>query len=170
MEKPERIYLVGMPASGKTTFGKALAKALNFEFIDLDEVLVEKAGTSISNLFREKGEAYFRDLEKEILENTIPARTVIATGGGAPCFFENMDFILKNGFSIFLYVPVKELARRSMQQHGSRPLLNDFKEKALEEELEKKLKLRLPFYEKANLKLSGKEISHEFVISKLNQQ
>ncbi len=87
MEKPGRIYLVGMPASGKTTFGKELAKALNFNFIDLDEVLVEKVGTSISDLFREKGEAYFRDLEKEILEQTTPTKTVIATGGGAPCFF-----------------------------------------------------------------------------------
>ncbi|MBX2842675.1 MAG: shikimate kinase [Flammeovirgaceae bacterium] len=169
MEKIERIYLIGMPASGKTTFGKELAKALNYDFIDLDEVLVEKVGISISDLFREKGEAYFRDLEKEILENTIPGKTIIATGGGAPCFFENIEFIKKNGFSIFLNVPVKELAKRSMKQHGSRPLLNDLKEKALEDELKNKLSLRLPFYQQANMKVSGEEISATFVLHQLKK-
>jgi shikimate kinase len=149
--KNQRIYLVGMPASGKSTLGKALARTLGYQFTDLDELLVKQEGMSIADIFQQQGEEYFRLREHQVLQQTDWEKTVMATGGGTPCFHNNMHWIRQHGFSIFLDVPPEVLARRSMQQKGLRPLLGQLTGQDLVLELERKRVERLPFYQQANL-------------------
>lgn len=97
-----RIYLVGMMGSGKSTIGQMLSKYMEYQFVDLDQVIVEKTGKSISNIFTEHGEAFFRQQETDALMETAQLTcTVIATGGGAIMQLENQKF-LKQACTIFL--------------------------------------------------------------------
>ena len=145
------IYLVGMPGSGKSTLGKALSSILNLPLIDTDNEIEQREGIPITSIFREKGEEYFRLLEKEVLRNITNTPAIIATGGGAPCFFDNMDFINANGLSIWLKVPPTVLAERVLLKEGSRPLLKDLKGEDLLKNLKQKYERREPFYKMAHL-------------------
>jgi shikimate kinase len=151
----KNIFLVGMPSSGKTTLGKKLARALGYRFVDLDKLIVNDQKKSIPEIFQEKGEAYFREVERRILQDTRPDHwLVVSTGGGAPCFFDNMDFIKKTGISLFLDVPPAVLADRILK-HGKddRPLLSGVTE--LEKELEARLRVRLPYYQRADFTIQN---------------
>lgn len=151
----KNIFLIGLPSSGKSTLGKKLARLLDYRFVDMDKLIEKDQHMTIHEIFTQKGEPYFREVESRILKNTIENRSVvIATGGGAPCFFDNMDFIKKSGISIFLDVHHVELAKR-IQNHGKddRPLLSGAA--SLENELEQKYLQRLPFYSRADFTLSG---------------
>ena len=139
-----------MPSSGKSTLGRKLARALSYRFVDLDKLIVKDQKKTIPELFKEHGEGYFRDVESRILHQTRPDQwLVVATGGGAPCFFDNMAFIKSAGISIFINVPPNELAARILQ-HGKddRPLLSGITQ--LEQELEERLRVRLPYYTQAD--------------------
>ncbi len=156
------IYLVGMPASGKTTFGKKLASKIGYNFVDLDQLIVNKEKQNITNIFANKGEDYFRMIESEILHSTNSlVNTVIATGGGAPCFLNNMDFINKNGLSIWLNVSLESLAMRIMQGESERPMFKNKNKNEIIEFLQLKLAERVPFYQKAKLKLESENIDFE---------
>lgn len=151
----KNIFLIGLPSSGKSTLGKKLARLLDYRFVDMDKLIEKDQGMIIHDIFSQKGEPYFREVESRILKATIEnRRVVIATGGGAPCFFDNMDFIKKSGISIFLDVHPIELAKR-IQHHGKddRPLLSNAV--SLEKELEQKYQQRLPFYSRADFTISG---------------
>jgi len=147
----KNVFLVGMPSSGKSTLGRALAPQLGYRFVDLDTLIAQDQGKDIPAIFSECGESYFREVEKRLLQNILPGQgLMVATGGGAPCFFDNMDFILRSGISIYLEVPVDELARR-IQAHNQddRPLLSGIT--SLEAELARKLESRKKFYTRAHL-------------------
>lgn len=149
------IILVGMMSSGKTTLGKKLAKLLSYRFVDLDKLIENSENMSIPEIFAEKGEPYFREIESKILKQTLPnKRIVLASGGGAPCFFDNMDYIKSIGISIFLDVPADELANRIVN-HGKddRPMLSGVTD--LTKELQLKIDHRRTFYERADLKIEG---------------
>ena len=166
----KRIYLLGMPSSGKSTFGKALSLALKWDFIDLDQLIEQQEGTRVSEVFEQKGEAYFRKAEENILQSALPIHTVIATGGGTPCFFNNMDFINKNGISLYLEVPVAVLAKRSLLQHGQRPLLNHVSsESEMTLLLKEKLAAREQFYQQAHLRLLPADQQAEKAIAEIKQ-
>ena len=106
-----RIFLIGFMGCGKTTLGKKLAKHLNFNFIDLDRFIENKTVKSINVIFDEKGEQYFRDLEKESLNEIYKMdNLVIATGGGTPCFSDNMQTMLEKGICIYLKMEAEDLA------------------------------------------------------------
>lgn len=161
---PERIYLLGMPGSGKSTLSKQLAKEINYHFLDLDEWIVQHERNSISEIFAIKGEEYFREIErKALLYSLTLQRTVIATGGGTPCFFDNIQIIKSNGFSIFLDVPLEVLAQRVSKEVSTRPLLNaDNKE--IIEQLKEKYNYRLSFYKQAELTISGANLSVQDIL------
>jgi len=151
----KNIFLVGLPSSGKSTLGKKLARILNYRFVDMDKLIEKDQNMTIHEIFSQKGEPYFREVESRILKDTIENRkVVIATGGGAPCFFDNMDFIKRCGISIFLDVHHTELAKR-IQNHGKddRPLLSNAA--SLESELKQKYLQRLPYYSRADFTISG---------------
>jgi shikimate kinase len=157
----KNIVLVGMMSSGKSTLGKKLARALNYKFVDLDKLIEKDQGMDIPSLFSQKGESYFRDIESRILKETIENQhVVLATGGGTPCFFDNMDFIKNLGISIFLDVPAADLAKR-IENHGKddRPILSGTT--SLEATLQLKIDERLPFYSQADITMKGDiEVKH----------
>ncbi|GAB4190212.1 MAG: shikimate kinase [Thermoflexibacter sp.] len=161
---PERIYLLGMPGSGKSTLSKQLAKEINYHFLDLDEWVVQHERNSISEIFAIKGEEYFREIERKALLHSLTLqKTVIATGGGTPCFFDNMQIIKNNGFSIFLDVPLEVLAQRVSKEVNTRPLLNT-ENKEVIEQLREKYNYRLPFYRQAELTITGANLSVQDIL------
>lgn len=120
-----KIYLVGMPGSGKSTLGKELAQELMILFVDLDTEIERREGKSISEIFASKGEDYFRLVESQLLREWAGSDKsfVMATGGGAPCFLGGMETIKQTGVSIFIDVPLTELVKR-LSEKVDRPLLN----------------------------------------------
>lgn len=119
----KNVYLIGMMGSGKTTTGRALAKLLSVPFVDLDEQIVQKAGHSINDIFKTQGEAYFRNLETEVLK-MISAQSdqVVATGGGIVINPENRSRLKMTGQVIYLKASVNVLWER-VKFNKARPLL-----------------------------------------------
>lgn len=145
-----RVFLVGFMGSGKSTVGKSLALDLGWQFIDLDSYIESKAGKSIKTIFSESGEEGFRAMEKSALQEVAKLeRAIIATGGGAPCFNSNMDFMKSKGITIYLKLEPRLLRDRLMPSRKSRPLIAGKNSDELLEFIEAKLTERAPFYERA---------------------
>ena len=158
-----------MPSSGKSTVGRLLAAQLGMKFIDLDEAIVSRAEMSIGDIFEQKGEGYFRKLERESLKEIINTHDnfVMATGGGAPCFFDNMEVMNKAGITIFLDMPVANLHEKLSKKGTSRrPLLKDVSKDALYDELMRKYTERKKFYDQATIKIEQKL---ESITNRVNQ-
>lgn len=151
MDKP--IFLVGFMGSGKTTWGKKIATALDLPFVDLDHEIVAHIGMSIPDFFKENGEDAFRLLENEFLKKQSGRGAIISTGGGTPCYFDNMEWINENGLSLYLYhTPQSLWARLSQSDPNKRPLLKGLTSEQLLAFIETKLDERAPFYEQAHIK------------------
>ena len=160
-----RIFLIGFMGCGKSTIGKKLAKTLSCKFIDLDKYIEGKTGKSIQQIFKEKGEKYFRVLETEsLMEICKSDNLVIATGGGTPCFFDNMQRILDKGICIYLKMEANNLAKRLSKEKSKRPLIENLTEKYLVNFIRKKLVEREVFYNKANHIIQAKNISEKDII------
>ena len=160
-----RIFLIGFMGCGKSTIGKKLAKTLSCKFIDLDKYIEGKTGESIQQIFKEKGENYFRVLETEsLMEICKSDNLVIATGGGTPCFFYNMQRILDKGICIYLKMDIEDLVRRLSKEKSKRPLIENLTEKYLVNFIRKKLVEREVFYNKANHIIQAKNISEKDII------
>lgn len=147
---PTTIYLVGMPASGKSTFGKKLANLLQYQFIDLDELIEEGEEMTIPDIFEQKGEAFFRDLEHQYLKKTKNKNTLIATGGGTPCYNNNMQWMNENGTTIWLNAPLILLVSR-VKQSKDRPLFAELTDDELNQKIADLLTERTPFYAQSQL-------------------
>lgn len=151
-----RIYLIGFMGAGKTSIGKKLARKINFQFVDLDDLIEAESEQKITEIFEEKGENYFRKLEQKVLFKTLKLENVIiATGGGTPCFYENMAWINKNGKSIYLKLNAGILHSRLKSKMKHRPMLQN--KKNLQNFIETKLQEREKFYELAHFTISMKE-------------
>jgi shikimate kinase len=147
--KIKKYFITGMPASGKSTIGRLVARQLSLDFFDLDEIIVEKEGAPITDIFEKHGESYFRILEQVCLKEFISGHEnfLLATGGGTPCFFDNMELMNKNGITIFLNVDIEDLYKKlSAKGIQKRPLLKDKSEELLLEELKLKFEQRKDFY------------------------
>jgi len=156
------IYLIGFMGSGKTTVGKRIADKLGWIFIDIDEVIEHTTGMKIALIFKEKGEDYFRELERESIKKFGEmSRMVIATGGGAPCFFDNMDAMSHNGITVYLKMSPAALTARLMQltveERNQRPLIAGKSEAALLEFVTNTLSKREPFYSSAKLIIQNED-------------
>ena len=141
-----------MPGCGKSTFGRKVARELNLDFIDLDKEIIKKEKLSIAEIFELKGEDHFRKIESELLKDISMTNDnfVLATGGGAPCFYDNMDFMNDQGHTVFIDTPIDTLLERlSLSGINKRPLIKKMGEDNLLEGLTEKLNYRLPFYKKA---------------------
>jgi len=150
------IYLIGFMGSGKTTVGKRLAARLGFSFADTDKLFEAKHNCSISHYFEQHGEDAFRKEEAIVLKETILLEnTVIATGGGTPCFHENMDLMLSHGICIYLEMSPKALYNRLKNSQSQRPLLQSDN---LLKNIENLLSLREQYYKKAHITVSGLDV------------
>ena len=155
--------------SGKSTLGRMLAARLNLAFIDLDTFLEEKYFRTIPQIFAEEGEAGFRKKEQKVLHEVSAFDDVIvATGGGAPCFFDNMEVMNNTGFCIFLDVDTDSLVNRLIHAKTERPIIKGKSADELHYFIDGMMLKRRPYYEKARYILKGNEIKPEQVIELLN--
>lgn len=143
-----------MPGCGKSTFGRKVAMAMDLKFIDLDKEIIQEEHIPILEIFESKGEGHFRNIEsallKEITQNN--EDFILATGGGAPCFFDNMEFMNSQGTTIYIDTPVEVLIERlSASGINKRPLIKKMDQENLFQGLSDKLRNRLPYYRMAKL-------------------
>ena len=162
-----KVFLIGYMASGKSTLGKALAEALVLPFIDLDVEIERTAGTAISEIITAKGELHFRKLESAVLKDLLQEHEtgVFALGGGTPVFYNHMDLLNAEGETIFLDVPVGELAKR-LEGDIKRPLIQNKEDVA--EFVAKHMFERRPYYSQAKHRIAGASISVEELTAVLN--
>jgi shikimate kinase len=156
MQNADKIFLIGFMGSGKTTAGRKLASHLKWSFIDLDERIEKQAGMDIPGIFANKGETYFRELESKVLKEIgSVTSTVISTGGGTPCFGDNMDFMLASGLTIYIKSSIPELKKRLTRSSEGRPLLNDLDHKDLERFITVKIAEREKWYSRAEITIDN---------------
>jgi len=149
------IFLIGYMGSGKTTVGKKLARRLHIPFIDIDEELTQAVGMSIPAYFEKFGEAQFRELERAQLKQYAHVHAIVSTGGGAPCFFDNMEWMNQHGLSVYLEHSPKSLWSRLVKTDtSSRPILAGKSEEELFAFITEKLAERAPFYEQAHIRIN----------------
>ena len=152
MHPINKIYLIGFMGSGKSTVGKKLASRLNWSFIDLDDKIELKTGIKIAEIFAGKGESFFRAMESDVLRSlATEADTVISTGGGTPCFDENMDYMLESGLTIYLKMTPAQLKTRLLRSSHERPLIKNIRIEDLQGFIEKKLGEREKWYSRAEI-------------------
>ncbi|QCR23826.1 shikimate kinase [Pontibacter sp. SGAir0037] len=141
-----------MMGAGKSTVGRQLAAQLNYTFIDLDDYLEAREGRTIARIFEQEGQESFRKKERQALEAVVQEykQAVVATGGGAPCFFDNMSFMNQHGTSVFLDVSVEEIVARLQKTNlATRPLLTGKSTEELKEFIGQTLISRRQYYEQA---------------------
>jgi shikimate kinase len=156
--KPHIIYIIGFMGSGKTTAGKALASRSGWSFIDLDKKIENHAGKSVPDIFSVHGEDYFRKLESEVLMHLKTyENTVVATGGGTPCYNENMEFMLNSGLTVYLQMTSEKLLKRLADSRGERPLVRNLKNGELLAFIEQKLAEREQYYERSRIIIDGSD-------------
>lgn len=171
MRLSDKIILIGMPGSGKSTLGKELALRLNMPFVDLDAYIERRAGKAIKEIFEENGEDYFRNLESTALRTVLNAKDpfVLSTGGGAPCFKGNMELIANNGVVIFLDPPIDILAARLLNTDlAERPKLSGRND--LMATLKTTYDQRTSFYRQAAYVISERDPSVDAVIEVLTSK
>ena len=144
------ITLLGYMGSGKSTYGKLLAKKIGYEFIDLDDYIVEKTGLTISDIFDSKCEIWFREYETKSLQKLIiKNKLLLSLGGGTPIYGSNMKIINSSTESIYLNASVDTLYSYLRLQKANRPIIKDLSDKELKEFIAEHLSKRIPFYSKA---------------------
>lgn len=165
-----KLSLFGYMGSGKSTIGKILAQKLNLNFLDLDELIAENQGISLSEIFTNYGEIHFRKIEQQVLKDIVENQEnfVLSTGGGTPCYYENAKFLIENTYSIYLRLNPHQLMLRLSNEKQQRPLIAHIEENDLTEFIAKHLFERKKFYEKAELILEAgnkppEEISIEII-------
>ncbi len=152
----KRIFLTGYMGAGKTTVGKDLSKRMGLSFIDLDLYIEGRYLKSVRQLFEEKGEAAFREIERRMLHEVSTFEDIlISTGGGAPCYADNMAFMNEQGTTVYLKVSVDELVKRLEIGKGTRPVLKGRKGDELKAFVQESLTLREPFYTQATIILDA---------------
>jgi shikimate kinase len=148
----KRVFLVGYMGVGKTTIGKLLSKELDVEFIDLDKYIENRYRKTIQEIFAQKGEAKFRIIEREMLREVATFQDVlISTGGGTPCFFNNMDVMNQLGVTVFIKASVDQLMSRLLASKNVRPIIHNKTPEELKEFVTKHLAEREVYYSKAKL-------------------
>lgn len=154
-----RIYITGFMGSGKSTVGRQLAGKLNYRFIDLDVYIESETGIAVAEIFSHYGEEFFRESESKALLKTFEMdNIVVSTGGGTPCFYQNMQRINENGISIYLKLPADALVTRLKQSSRKRPLLENMHADDIRKMVHDLLEKRKVFYEQAMYIIEGLNI------------
>jgi len=166
-----KIYLVGYMGCGKSTIGRKVADLLGISFIDLDKYIEERYFKSVPAIFAEEGERVFREKERaSLLEVSQFENVVIGTGGGAPCFFDNMEVMNNNGVTVYIAPDTEILASRLIKSKTERPLIAGKSREELVMFIDEALKKRAPFYERSKIIIRGENnLDPQLVIDKINK-
>lgn len=165
-----RIYLVGYMGAGKTTVAKHLASKLGWMHYDTDSLFEEKYHISISDFFHKYDEALFRKLESQVLRDTETLENaIISTGGGTPCFNENMSWMNNHGTTIFLKISFKTAVHRILHSKKKRPLAESKDETQLLDFVEHHYGSRMPFYEQAELIVKGEDLDIDEILRQIGK-
>lgn len=164
-----RIYLIGFMGCGKSHWGKALSEKLRIPFFDLDEQIVAHQGKPIVQLFAEHGEEYFRMVEKEVLYLISESHEtfVMATGGGTPCFFNNIDYLKRMGTAVWLHCSPDCLHSRLLREREHRPLIRSLTDEQLRSFIARKYSDRRIFYRQAQVALQEEGLELDTLISQI---
>ena len=150
----KRIVLIGYMGSGKTTVGKALAKEIGLPFYDLDWYIESRMRKKVSQIFAERGEEGFRQIERNMLHEVAEFENVVVScGGGTPCFFDNMDYLNQQAQVVWLKATPEVLHRHLLMGKGDRPLLKGKSPDELIAFIREQLLVREPYYSKARYTL-----------------
>lgn len=150
------VFLIGYMASGKTTFGRALARALGKEFIDLDFYIEQRFRSTISQIFAREGEEAFRRKEAAMLREVGEFdNVVIACGGGTPCYHDNMAYMNSRGLTVMLEASVERTVERLMINNAKRPLMAGKSRGEIEAEVTRGLESRMPFYSQSRMRFDS---------------
>jgi shikimate kinase len=159
--RTDKIYLVGFMAAGKSTVARSLGRRLDWRVEDIDDRIEAREGRAVASIFARDGEAYFRAVERTVLVDLLPLRhVVVATGGGTFVDPENRAAINRDGFSVWLDVPLPELIRR-LPSDGRRPLAAD------RDQLERLYAMRRLAYQQAALRLDAAETPAEDLVDQI---
>ena len=152
-QKSSIIFLIGFMCCGKTTYGRALAEEMQYDFIDTDDLIEEHCNKSIVEIFATEGEEKFRQYERQALRDLLHReKLVVACGGGLPCFFDNMERMNACGTTIYLEAEVELLVQRIEKENNlHRPLLNGKKGLELRRHIESLLSIREKYYRQAQI-------------------
>ena len=158
--------------SGKTHWGRKLAEKLQLPFFDLDSVVAQTEKKSISDIFVEKGEEYFRYKEKEVMEALVSDHEnfILSCGGGTPCFFNNITFMKETGKVVWLNTPIDLLKERLLKERTSRPLIRAIGDAELKSYIIRKLGERKMYYGQANVIADEENITLDSLIELLNHE
>ncbi len=168
-----KIVLLGYMGSGKTTVGKILATALEIPFLDLDDHIEASENSTISEIFESRGEIYFRKKEYEYLKQLLATHDelVLSTGGGTPCYGQNMKTILEGTKNVFyLKVSISELVDRLLPEKDHRPLIKNIRDEELPEFIGKHLFERSFFYQQAHHIIRCDERANEDIITEIKSR
>ena len=152
-----RIFLTGYMGCGKSTIGRKVAALMGMNFIDLDKYIEERYFKSVPDIFAHEGEAAFREKERLALREVAQFEDIIiGTGGGAPCYFDNMQQMNEAGITIYLAPDNETLACRLLKSKNERPLIAGKSREDLQLFIEKALEIRAPFYEQSKIVIRGR--------------
>ena len=164
-----KIFLIGFMGSGKTHWGQLLSQKLSIPFFDMDEQVVSHEGKSIVEIFSEKGEEYFRLLEKDVLHIITEShdKFVMACGGGSPCYFNNIDYMNQSGTTVWINTPVDALFQRLITEKEKRPLIKGLTDEQLKSYISKKFADRRIYYEQADVMMDEEPVQLEKLVEKI---
>lgn len=152
---------MGYMASGKTTFGRALARKLGREFIDLDFYISQRFRCSVNEIFRIHGEEEFRRIEASLLREAGEfENVVISCGGGTPCFHSNIDYMLSSGITVWLTATEERMVERLVINNSRRPLMAGKSRSEIADTVRKGLAERTPYYSRSEITFSGEELEN----------
>ena len=162
------LFLVGYMGCGKSSIGRALARRIGFRFLDMDTLLEERCGQSVREIFSAVGEERFRELERDVLRHLADDPSpdaVVATGGGAPCFFDNMDRMNEAGITVYFQMSPQKLAARLEHGKAKRPLLKDKTPEELFEFIRDNLSQRETFYLRSRLIIGCDGVNDDYIVA-----
>lgn len=159
-------YLIGMMGVGKSSIGLGAARKLDFAFVDLDDYIRKHENQSINEIFKNKGESAFREMEHRYLtqlEFADAPFALVSTGGGTPVYHNNMEYMNSHGRTIWLDTPLSIIIERLKDMKDDRPLISSIQDQKMEEHLKKMYESRLPYFNKADLTLKNIGYDHEVI-------
>lgn len=157
-----RIFLIGFMGAGKSFLGKIWGEVYSIPFYDLDELIEEEERSTVENIFATFGEDYFREREAAVLRNTDRFENcIIACGGGTPCYFDNMQWMNKNGATVFLNESEINIYNHLKNDKKIRPLIISQDDKSLQAFIKNKLQQRIPFYNECRLVLKSDQLNKD---------